>query len=206
MRYYLLGLFVAITLVLCVAGFRGQKTERRPIEIFDDMSRQQKVKYQKPSEFFSDGRAARMPISGTVPASIQQFDDEYYLTGAIGNQWGDGMPKGVSVTPKLMALGKEKFEVNCRVCHGSTGMGNGIVTQYGLAGVANLTDDRIRTMADGEIFNTISKGKGQMMGYGGNVPVSDRWAIICYVRALQHSQKASLGEVPETEREKLLKK
>jgi mono/diheme cytochrome c family protein len=206
MRYYLLGLFVAVTVVLCVAGFRGQKTERTPIEIFDDMDRQQKVKYQKPSEFFSDGRAARMPITGTVPASIKNFDDDYYLTGAIGNQWGDGMPKSVEVSPKLMALGKEKYEINCRVCHGSVGSGNGIVTQYGLAGVANLHDERLRTMADGEIFNTISKGKGQMMGYAGNVPVSDRWAIVAYVRALQRSQKAALSDVPENEREKLLKK
>ncbi len=205
MRYYLLGLFVAVTAILCVVGFRGQKTERTPIEIFDDMDRQAKVKYQKPSEFFANGQGSRMPITGTVPATIP-IDDDYFVTGAIGNQWGDGMPKSVTVSTKFMVAGKERYEINCRVCHGSTGVGNGIVTQYGLAGVANLTDDRIRAMSDGELFNTITKGKGQMMGYGANITPQDRWAIVAYVRALQRSQKTSLNDVPETEREKLLKK
>lgn len=205
MRYYLLGLFVVVVAAAAIAGFRGSKTERRPIELFDDMDRQQKVKYQKPSEFFADGRAARMPITGTVPAGIP-LDDEYYLTGAIGGQWGDGMPKSIQVTPQFLAQGKERYEISCRVCHGATGMGNGIVTQYGLAGVANLLDERLRTMSDGEIFNTISHGKGQMMGYAGNIAVQDRWAAVAYMRALQRSQKATLNDVPESEREKLSKK
>lgn len=205
MRYYLLGLFVIITSIVVIAGFRSAKTERTPIEIFDDMDHQQKVKYQKPSEFFSDGRAARMPVTGTVPSGIPMGDD-YYLTGAIGNQWGDGMPKSVTVSAAFLAQGKERYEISCRVCHGATGMGNGIVTNYGLAGVANLLDDRIRAISDGELFNTISHGKGQMMGYAGNVSVQDRWAIVAYVRALQRSQKATLNDIPESEKQKLLKK
>ena len=42
-------------------------------------------------------------------------------------------------------------------------------------------------MSDGEIFNTITNGKGQMMGYGYNIAIDDRWRIIMYIRALQHS-------------------
>jgi hypothetical protein len=39
-------------------------------------------------------------------------------------------------------------------------------------------------MSDGEIFNTITNGKNTMMAYGPNIVVSDRWAIIAYLRAL----------------------
>ena len=35
-----------------------------------------------------------------------------------------------------------------------------------------------------------------MMAYGPRVTVPDRWAIICYVRALQRSQHASPADVP----------
>ena len=42
-----------------------------------------------------------------------------------------------------------------------------------------------------------------MMGYGSNIQVSDRWAIICYLRALQRSQNATLNDVPAEERAKL---
>ena len=67
---------------------------------------------------------------------------------------------------------------------------------YGLATVVSLQDDRIRNMADGEIFDTITHGKNTMMAYGPRVTVQDRWAIICYLRALQRSQHASAADVP----------
>ena len=58
-------------------------------------------------------------------------------------------------------------------------------------------------MADGEIFNTITWGKNTMMGYGSNIQVPDRWAIICYLRALQRSQNSTMGDVPSDELSKL---
>jgi mono/diheme cytochrome c family protein len=201
MRYYYLALLVVVIAVVGIAGFRGTKTENRPIEIFPDMDHQAKVKPQKPSSFFGDGRGARMPIPGTISASVP-IDQEYLMTGAIGNQWGDGIP--VQVTPQLMMRGAERYAINCQVCHGASGAGNGIVTQYGLAGVANYHTDRFRQMPDGEIFNTITKGKGQMMGYGANIAPEDRWAIVAYIRALQRSQNATGTDVPEAERAKLV--
>jgi hypothetical protein len=72
--------------------------------------------------------------------------------------------------------------------------------------VVTLQDDRIRKMADGEIFNTVTNGKNTMMAYGPNVPVADRWAVIAYLRALQRSQNASIADVPENRRAELEKK
>ena len=63
-----------------------------------------------------------------------------------------------------------------------------------------LQDDRIRKMADGEIFNTITNGKNTMMAYGPNVMVAERWAIIAYLRALQRSQGAAIADVPPEHR------
>jgi DNA-directed RNA polymerase subunit K/omega len=42
-----------------------------------------------------------------------------------------------------------------------------------------------------------------MLGYGANISVDDRWAIVAYVRALQLSQQATLADVPPDERQKL---
>jgi len=62
--------------------------------------------------------------------------------------------------------------------------------------VANLHDKRIVEMADGEIFNTITHGKGLMGAYGPLVPTQDRWAIVAYLRALQLSQLGTSGDLP----------
>ena len=67
----------------------------------------------------------------------------------------------------------------------------------------SLQDERLRKMSDGEIFNTITNGKNTMMAYGPNIIVPDRWAIIAYLRALQRSQNAAIGDVPEEHRAEL---
>ena len=63
--------------------------------------------------------------------------------------------------------------------------------------------DRLRKMTDGEIFNTITNGKGQMMGYGYNIAIDDRWRIVMYIRALQRSQNATLADASAAEQGQL---
>lgn len=128
---------------------------------------------------------------------------DYYNTGKMGDHWGTGIP--VEVTSELMQRGQQRFNITCVMCHGATAAGNGITKQYGLATVVTLQDQRIRQMADGEIFNTITNGKNTMMAYGPNVIVPDRWAIIAYLRALQRSQNATIADVPQDHRAELEK-
>ena len=60
-------------------------------------------------------------------------------------------------------------------------------------------------MKDGEIFNTITHGKGLMGAYGATVPAQDRWAIIAYARALQLSWLGSTNELTVEQRAALKK-
>ncbi len=64
------------------------------------------------------------------------------------------------------------------------------MTQYGLVGVASITDEFHALMSVGEYFNVITNGKGRMLGYGPQIKVRDRWAIVAYIRALMRSQNA----------------
>lgn len=211
-------------------GFRGSHSTGTPIEVFPDMVRQPKVRAQAPLAFFADDRGSRVPVAGTVPIGYEMpsaevepspgtpaahrnnlqpqriafsASNDYVNTGKMDATWGTGIP--VEVTPQFMERGAQRYNINCAVCHGPTGAGNGIVKQYGLATVVTLQDDRIRNMSDGEIFNTITHGKNTMMSYGPNVTVQDRWAIIAYLRALQRSQNATIADVPPEARVELEK-
>jgi mono/diheme cytochrome c family protein len=233
LRGFLLIFVLAGIVIVAMCGFRGEHSNRTPWEIFPDMVRQQKVRAQSPIDFFADGRGPRVPIANTVPIGYEMpkpqlkappgitpsgaapgeelwrtrigfsAGTDYYNTGKMGTNWGTGIP--VPVSAELMRRGQQRFNITCSVCHGLTATGNGIAKQYGLNTVATLQDERIRKMADGEIFNTITNGKNTMMSYGGNVPVADRWAIIAYVRALQRSQNAAANDVPPAELAKLEK-
>jgi mono/diheme cytochrome c family protein len=223
-------IFILVTIAwIAVFGFRGQKSGKPEIEIFPDMVRQPKVRAQSELNFFADQRGARQPVDGTVPMGYEMplhndqgtavdeagemkmeprlgFSEgtDYYNTGRMGTNWGTGIP--LVVTPALMQRGEQRFNINCAVCHGPLAGGDGIVKQYGLTTVVTLQDDRIRNMADGEIFNTITHGKNTMMAYGPRVTVHDRWAIISYLRALQRSQHASAADVPAEHQADLEKK
>ena len=188
-----LAIFGSLALaIVAIAGFRGDFTKNTPIEIFPDMDRQPKYKSQTPSPFLPEGRVDRVPPYGSIPFHIQT-DQPYLITGKMGSMWGTGIP--VTVDQKLLARGQERYQINCQVCHGAAGAGNGITSQYGLVGAASYHADKYRTMADGEIFNTITHGKGQMGPYH-HIEVKDRWAIIAYIRALQLSQNASSNLLP----------
>jgi len=212
LRGFFLVFVLAGIVIVAMCGFRGEHGTRTPWEIFPDMVRQQKVRAQAPLDFFADGRGPRVPIASTVPIGYEipkpQMKAPPEITpsgapGKMGTNWGTGIP--VPVNAELMQRGQQRFNITCSVCHGLTAAGNGIAKQYGLNTVATLQDERIRKMADGEIFNTITNGKNTMMSYGGNVPVADRWAIIAYVRALQRSQNAAAADVPPEELAKLEK-
>ena len=51
-----------------------------------------------------------------------------------------------------------------------------------------LHSEKVRRMADGQLFQIISYGNNQMPAYAAQIPVDDRWAIVSYVRALQVAQ------------------
>jgi len=226
LKYFFSIFILVIILVVTVAGFRGQKFEKPPIELFPDMDHQPKVKAQVPSSFFADGRGNRIPVQGTVPLGYDmplhkpidgstgesaspykqiKFSSgvDYFDTGRFDNQWGTGIPVE-EITPEFIARGQERYNISCAVCHGATGAGNGIAGKYGLVAIANLHQTRFREMADGEIFNTITHGKNTMMGYGDRIQVQDRWAIVAYIRALQLSQGgATINDVPPADRAQL---
>ena len=67
----------------------------------------------------------------------------------------------------------------------------------------NFHEDPVLSYTDGHYFDVISNGIRNMPGYENQIPVEDRWKIVQYVRALQRSQRASLSDVPEEQRDRL---
>jgi mono/diheme cytochrome c family protein len=213
LRYFFLALALAVLAVVLIAGFRGQHSTKPPFEIFPDMIYQDKVKDQVPSAFFADGNSARAPIPGTVAMEMPAQND-YGATGKWDDtHWGDGIPvhaavdggRPLQIDAADMARGRERYTISCEVCHGAAGDGQGITSKYGLSGAASYHTDRLRQMTDGELFNTITNGKGMMLGYGYNITSDDRWRIIMYIRALQRSQNALVADASSDEQAQLEK-
>lgn len=203
--FFIVYAFVALA-VFGIFGIPGSKFERPPFRLFPDMDEQDKLKGQKPDQFFEDGQGSRLPVPGSVPNSGDDgvFSVEfgegrtgYYYTGLTEGYFGTGMPEELELTPEsveaFLARGQDRFGIFCAICHGEAGDGQGTVSKHGLAGVANLHEGRFQASAypDGKVYDVITNGKGVMGAYGMNVPVQDRWAIVAYLRALQEAREVS---------------
>ncbi|QYY36096.1 cytochrome c [Ruficoccus sp. ZRK36] len=210
MRYFIAIWIFGVVAVVSILGFRGAKSTRQPIYVFPDMDWQAKYLPQGENKFFADGRNDRPVVPGTVGRGYgsqmkEVFSADYvdpvslnppmYSGKDADGEWVRGFP--VEVTDEFMQLGQQKFTIFCAVCHGAAGDGNGVTKQFGMAATPTYHDARIRGMAEGEIFNTITHGKNLMGAYGMKLRPEERWAVIAYVRALQLAQQTSIEDVPE---------
>ncbi len=192
--------WAAAVVLLVLAGCAGSTSRKPPLEVFSDMDRQQKYKPQAGSRFFSDGRASRLPVHGTVAIGHLKEDDSF-STGVMDGAYVECSP--LPIDKATLARGQQRFNIYCSPCHDRTGSGHGIVGQKSSWLPANLNDDRIRRMNDGEIFNVASYGRRSMPAHRFQVDDRDRWAIVAYVRALQRASAGTLADVPLELREEI---
>ena len=207
MRYFLLVLGVTVIAVMVVAGKRGDLSRRPPIELFPDMDRQPKLRPQAANTFFKDGLSSQQPIDGAV-ARGSAYQDVPENTGKIPGttNWVQTIP--APVTAQVMARGRERYDISCAPCHGAQGDGKGITTKFGMAVIADLHDAagrKVPQQSDGQLFGTISHGKGLMQGYASTLSIPDRWAIVAYVRALQRSHLGTIDDGPADKRAEVTK-
>ena len=200
--YYVTAFLVVLT--ISIVGFRGRRSTQPPVEVFPDMDRQAKYKPQGESKFFADGRADRPLPAGVVPRGrtialdpdFLRADDFLYRGKTVKGEFARGFPPALAIDERLMARGKERYTISCAPCHGALGDGQGVTKGYGMVTTASYHDDRIRKMAEGEIFNTITNGKNTMSAYADKLSPEDRWAVIAYVRALERARVGTAADVP----------
>ena len=152
------------------------------------------------SAFFSDARSARPIVPGTV-ARGHLHDDDLLYTGRMNGTDATVFP--FRVDARVMARGRERFNIYCSPCHGRTGQGDGMIVQRGYRRPPTFHQDRLRDAPVGHFFDVMTNGFGAMADYAAQITAEDRWAIIAYVRALQLSEHATPADVPASERDRI---
>jgi mono/diheme cytochrome c family protein len=188
-----------IALIAVAAGVAGCR---------QDMHNQPKYIPLRASEFYPDGRSARMPVDHTI-ARGNLREDQYYYTGKNNGVVGDGLPNGLIPNKfadmnALVHRGQERFNIYCTPCHSRMGDGNGMIVQRGLKHPPSYHEDRLKRVPLGYFFDVMSNGFGAMLNYKAQVTPEDRWAIATYIRTLQLSQNASIDDVPADQRAHIL--
>ena len=151
---------------------------------FTDFKQQPKL---DPWETASDTIAMRANPQGSVPI---------YGSDAPGFAFGraqtiasvdsmSSLTNPVSLDQGVLQRGGQQYQINCAVCHGPAGMGDGPVTKFGFPPmpIGAGSNAAIR-LSDGYLFGIIRNGRGLMPPYN-RIEERERWELIAYLRALQ---------------------
>jgi hypothetical protein len=180
--------FCVVIALLALAGCR------------QDMHDQPKYQPFERNPFFADQRASRPLVPGVVARGHLDADRTFYA-GVSGSALVATNP--VPITRDLLLRGQQRYDIYCSPCHDRVGAGEGMIVLRGYKQPPSFHSDRLRSLPDGYFFQVMTNGFGTMPSYAPQVPASDRWAIVAYIRALQYSQHATLADVPESERANL---
>lgn len=174
-------IWVGVASILALAGCRN------------DMHDQPRYKPLGAAEFFSDHRAARPQVDGTVARGHLRIDEARY-TGKIAGEDIDQFP--IPITKADIEWGQTRYNIYCTPCHGRLGDGNGMVVLRGYRQAATYYSDKLMKAPVGHFFDVITNGFGAMPSYASRLEPDDRWRVIAYIRALQLSESAKITDVP----------
>ena len=120
-----------------------------------------------------------VPISGTaVPGFAVSYSNSMATIDSMSGLVNPTPPDSAS-----LANGRKYFVINCSVCHGMQGKGDGTAVKYGVFPFP-LVSGPAMSRTDGYIFGMIRNGRGNMPPYN-RIEEKDRWDVVNYVRGLQ---------------------
>lgn len=149
-------------------------TNTYPVDIFSEMHYSESYRTFEPPRFLSPEGA--VPVTGRGPA---------YAPEELGQ-----LENPIGADEASSARGETLFNINCVVCHGEQGGGDGPMAPefetYGARLPADLTAERLQDVPDNYIYSVIYNGLGQYMPPFRNLVDSVAiWDLVNYVRALQ---------------------
>ncbi len=175
-------IFIPVILIFIITSSCDRTRSTTGWDYMPDMYYSEAYETNSPNENFEDGLTMRTPVEGTVPRGIVPFP--YEKTDEDRVLAGKELTNPVEATAESIEKGNRAYHIFCVNCHGEQGNGQGYLftsKRYPYP-PANLVDDKVKALPDGELYHAITVGFGVMGAHGAMISQEDRWNIINYIR------------------------
>ena len=194
-------LTVSLAVVVCVSCSDVRRTRGR--EYMPDMA------YSRAYETYAPHGELAMkninydgqPVSGTIPKgemfpfAIPKDTDgdstNYKAAREVPNPYA-------TLDTNQQKEAERLYLINCGICHGTNLDGNGPLYNEGKgpypAAPKNLVGDPVvSVMPEGQIYYSVTYGKGAMGPYASNLHTDQRWMVVHYVKMKQMEKMNAAG-------------
>ncbi|MBC7885127.1 MAG: c-type cytochrome [Saprospiraceae bacterium] len=153
----------------------------------------------------------RLPVSGTIARGFAGSSMEqtgrgvpYRANGSVPYYYSDTEEERTKaaaeiidnpypITSNGLAEGKLLYNIQCAICHGEKGDGDGYLVRddggkYPVQ-PANFMGDTLTMASNGRYYHAIMYGKNLMGGYADKLSYGERWNVIHYIRSMQAANK-----------------
>jgi mono/diheme cytochrome c family protein len=129
--------------------------------------------------FLQKGTSSLPPVKETVPRNyyglIQESKNNKKIFLSL---------KKKEISKKFVEEGKNLYRINCSICHGDQGDGQGLlVKNEKILGIPSYKD---RNITIESIYHVITYGKNNMNSYASQLNEIDRWKVAEYVMYLKN--------------------
>ena len=91
----------------------------------------------------------------------------------------------LAVSTANLAAAKEIYNDKCANCHGDGGKGDGPDAMMYDPAPSDLTDAKVATKTDGELYYQITEGRKPMPSFKKKLTDEQRWQLVLFVRSLE---------------------
>ncbi len=206
-KNFLGAVCIALSFAAVTTACGDGKTRSTGLEFSPNMYDAIAYNPDQPNPNFKNGSTAQLPPAHTNPVGFVEFGSEYKNTPEDYQRAGAELVNPLPVTKENLAEGEHLFLVNCAVCHGKGGRGDGAITKdrqvtdsRGTRQLENFPNppaylrsvgansSRGGAMADlsaGKIYHTIFYGLNTMGSHASQLNNTERWKVVMYVQELQ---------------------
>lgn len=168
-------------------------------EWFTNFTRQPKIDPWEVATMDSS-RLAKTPPRGNPQGSMPMYGGsppEFVvsyrpLPGTVDSM--SSMRNPTAPSAASIENGHKYYAINCAVCHGDAGDGNGPATNFQFPKISLLTESALGR-SDGYLYGMIRNGRGLMPTYN-RIEHMDRWDVVNYIRGLQGRLGAPVATGP----------
>jgi len=129
---------------------------------------------------YTNKMTARHPVTGTIPRGFQPYGYENTPEGyALA---GENLKNPIVFSDDILADGKVLYGMMCVHCHGETGQGDGTIVQRDKFPPIPTKFAPGLAKTEGEMFHTITYGKGLMGSHASQLNKEERWKLVHFIR------------------------